>query len=361
MVGSTVNGKHVLLVPAPDLKVVVYGICKNEAKFAERFMVSTVGADQVIVCDTGSTDGTQEILRGLGATVYDIVVSPWRFDLARNMALLYVQEADVAISMDMDEVLLPGWRDVIESKWQAKTTMLRYPFIHNWDDEAQTIPRLSVWGFKVHCPWAYLWRYPIHETLELRDIATQENIVTLDREILRHYPDPLKLERWDRIELLRKAVSELPDDQRMSHLYGRELWFHGQYEEAVVELKRHLSITQPYIEPQDDADGIGQTRSTSCRLIGRCLMAIRGSPDEIMVWLLRSVGESPSQREPWMWLAHGWLTVGDRESAQAAAKRGLAITDRLRSIEVEEQCWGKGAEVLVREIKKVKRGGKHRG
>ena len=39
-------------------RVYVYAICKNEEKFAARWMASMGEADGVYVLDTGSTDGT---------------------------------------------------------------------------------------------------------------------------------------------------------------------------------------------------------------------------------------------------------------------------------------------------------------
>ena len=44
-------------------KVCVYAICKNEAKFVRRWMDSMREADWVVVLDTGSDDGTPEMLR----------------------------------------------------------------------------------------------------------------------------------------------------------------------------------------------------------------------------------------------------------------------------------------------------------
>ena len=326
--------------------MIVYGICKDEAKFAERFMHSMVGVDQVILCDTGSTDGTPDLLRALGATVHEITVSPWRFDLARNMALSHVPaDASVCISMDLDEVLLPDWRERLEVAWTPETTMLRYPFIHNWQDRDQTIPRLSVWGFKIHSRHGYVWRYPIHETLVRTEPG--ECVTTCDRELIRHYPDPDKQERWSRIALLKQAAEEYPDDQRCAHLYGRELWFHRRCEEAMAELKRHLAISSRYLEPSEDTDGIAQTRSTSCRLIAYCLHQLGRDTNEIAVWMLRSLAENPSQREPWIRLAQFWLAVGDHTSAYSCAQRGLAITDRVRSIEIEEECWGESVDKLL--------------
>ena len=86
------------------LKIVVYAICHNEAKFVERWMESMMEADEVVVLDTGSNDGTPDLLKSLGAKVdvkqyakwgsiagYKRIVAdgketPWRFDWARNEA-----------------------------------------------------------------------------------------------------------------------------------------------------------------------------------------------------------------------------------------------------------------------------------
>ena len=45
------------------MKIYVYAIAKNEAAFARRWMASMAEADGVYVLDTGSTDGTAELLR----------------------------------------------------------------------------------------------------------------------------------------------------------------------------------------------------------------------------------------------------------------------------------------------------------
>lgn len=68
-------------------KVCVYAICKNEEKFADRWMDSMGEADLVVVLDTGSEDGTAERLRARGAQVTVEQILPWRFDAARNPGL----------------------------------------------------------------------------------------------------------------------------------------------------------------------------------------------------------------------------------------------------------------------------------
>ena len=72
------------------MKIAVYSISLNEIKHVDRYMQACQGADYIIVADTGSTDGTPERLKELGATVHSITIKPWRFDDARNAALALV-------------------------------------------------------------------------------------------------------------------------------------------------------------------------------------------------------------------------------------------------------------------------------
>ena len=93
------------------MKVYVYAICKNESKFARRWMESMSEADAVYVLDTGSEDDTVQLLREAGAIVEIQEFRPWRFDRARNRSLEMVPEdADVCVCTDLDELFHPGWR-----------------------------------------------------------------------------------------------------------------------------------------------------------------------------------------------------------------------------------------------------------
>ena len=96
-------------------RIYVYAICKNEEKFAESWVRSMQEADGICVLDTGSTDGTAERLRELGAHVTQEAVTPWRFDTARNRSLeLVPEDADLCVCTDLDEVFRPGWRTAME-------------------------------------------------------------------------------------------------------------------------------------------------------------------------------------------------------------------------------------------------------
>jgi cellulose synthase/poly-beta-1,6-N-acetylglucosamine synthase-like glycosyltransferase len=46
-----------------DYKICVYAICKNETEWIERWLTNMSEADYIVVLDTGSTDGSYEMLK----------------------------------------------------------------------------------------------------------------------------------------------------------------------------------------------------------------------------------------------------------------------------------------------------------
>ena len=85
------------------MKIAVYAICKNERQFIDRWAKTVEGADEVVVVDTGSQDGSAELLREKGFRVYEERFTPWRFDTARNRSLSLVSEdADACVCLDLD-------------------------------------------------------------------------------------------------------------------------------------------------------------------------------------------------------------------------------------------------------------------
>lgn len=82
-------------------------IVKNEEKNLIRCLSNTKPAvDEIIVVDTGSTDGTRDIAAALGAKVFDI---PWQDDFseARNTSISKATGKWILV-LDADEVIAPG-------------------------------------------------------------------------------------------------------------------------------------------------------------------------------------------------------------------------------------------------------------
>ena len=94
-----------------DKKICVYAICKNESKFISQWLDNMSEADYIVVLDTGSTDGTFELLKEdpRVTRVEQKIINPWRFDVARNESMklipkdaetLYVQILMNYLKMD---------------------------------------------------------------------------------------------------------------------------------------------------------------------------------------------------------------------------------------------------------------------
>jgi glycosyltransferase involved in cell wall biosynthesis len=93
-----------------SLSVIV--ITKNEAPVIERCLSSVAWADQIVVVDTQSTDGTAEIAQRLGAKVES--TSDWPgFGPQKNRALA-LATGDWVLSIDADEWVTPALRAEIE-------------------------------------------------------------------------------------------------------------------------------------------------------------------------------------------------------------------------------------------------------
>ena len=90
-----------LPVSPPRLSVIV--ITRNEATRLARCLASVRGADELIVVDSGSTDGTVELARSLGARVE--VTPDWPgFGAQKNRALALAR-GEWVLSLDADEWL----------------------------------------------------------------------------------------------------------------------------------------------------------------------------------------------------------------------------------------------------------------
>jgi hypothetical protein len=160
--GATHDEIAVLVYRKP--KIAVYAISKNEEMFVKRFCESSKDADLILIADTGSNDKTVELARDCGALVYEININPWRFDKARDAALALIPgDFDICVSLDLDEVLQPGWRAEIERVWKSDTTRLRYKFDWGQGTIGITlvmstlflIPAQPRFGRTLTCYWLY--------------------------------------------------------------------------------------------------------------------------------------------------------------------------------------------------------------
>lgn len=303
------------------MRIGIYAIAKNEAKHVERFITAASDADHILIADTGSTDDTIDIARALEADVYSISVNPWRFDYARNTALaLLPADIDVCISVDMDEIMLPGWRQAVEAAWTPGTTRLQYRFDNGGGQVYNCL--------KAHARHGYTWRFPIHEYVGPIDPAA-ERIAVTGHVLTRHDPDKSK-SRGQYMTLLDAAVAETPDCARMSFYRGRELYYMGRWREAVAEFERYLALPNATWNIE---------RGYAMRIMGRCYVRLDNGR-EAQKWLRRACAELPTHREPWVDLADACQTWGLWVECFHAAAQAVNIQTPTHDFTGDPDAWG---------------------
>ena len=303
------------------MKICVYAISKNEINFIDRFYQSAKAADLVVLADTGSTDGTRERARELGITTHDIYIHPWRFDVARNVALgLIPSDVDVCISLDVDEVLMPGWREEIERVWTKETTRLQY----RYDWSKGHIFNAT----KIHHRKGYVWQSICHEMI-FPDPRHTEVWATTDFLLIRHLPDDTK-SRSDYLPQLQANALEQPYNARNSYYYARELYFNQQYDASIAEFSRYLDLP--------DAKWYHE-RSYALRTIAKCYLA-KGMVLEAKQAAKKATKEAENLRENWCLLAEICQKEGNWGGSYQAASRALKIQKREYAYTSDERVWG---------------------
>lgn len=301
------------------MKIAVYAISKNEEMFVERFCKSAKDADLILIADTGSTDNTVALAKQHGATVYNIAITPWRFDKARDAALALIpRDFDVCISLDLDEELQEGWREEIEKVWQENTTRLRYKF--DWG------VGIVFYYEKIHHRHGYHWHHPCHE-YPVADKRITEVWAQTDKLLVVHKPDPTK-SRGQYLDLLKLAVDEDPRCPRNAFYYARELTFYKQWLEAVVALNKYLAMPEA-TWPNE--------RCYAMRLLSQCYEELG---QDGTGWLEKACNESPNTREPWTELAMLYYRRGNWQQCYNAVLNALAIKDKTLVYTMDPSVWG---------------------
>lgn len=105
-------------VPMPSLSIVI--LTRNEARNIVECVRSARFADEVVVLDSGSTDGTPELARAEGAKVSTSTDWPG-FGPQKNRALA-LATGDWVFSLDADEVITGPLREAIVAAMRAPGT-----------------------------------------------------------------------------------------------------------------------------------------------------------------------------------------------------------------------------------------------
>jgi len=305
------------------MKIAVYTIALNEEQFVETWYNSAKNADYLLIADTGSTDGTIEKARELGITVVPIAIKPWRFDDARNASLaLLPADIDMCICLDMDEVLVEGWRELLET---TTAPQISYKYTWSWKDASEKVPGFVYAGNKVHARFGYRWTDLIHEVLLPEQRFLEEHYEEyLEGFEIHHHPDQSK-SRSSYIDLLKVALAENSNNPRLTLYHARELGARGLVSEAKSEFKRFLKIANPH--------NINE-RSLAYRHLAQI------DPKNRESYLLKAAEITPTRREPLVSLAVYYFKQENWAHALMYCNKALDITFKTLDYTMGEYAWG---------------------
>lgn len=237
-------------------------IAKNEAHCIARMLESARGiVSEIIVVDTGSTDGTQEIAAAFGARVSAV---PWSDDFAgaRNASLSLASRPWILV-LDADEELSPESGAIILDRVAGSLMAYSFERYHySWLPDASSsilvTPEMPAYArgarayFRTHdirlLPNDPRVRFvgAVHETVE--DSLYQAG-VPYERcpAIIHHFGHLIGEERKREkasqyLALARRKVSDNPADWRAWYHLGIELQNHTHHAEAVEVFARARSL-----------------------------------------------------------------------------------------------------------------------
>lgn len=311
------------------MKIAVLAIAKNEGKHVERWINSALDADNIILVDTGSTDATYEMaLDHPRVTAHKISLAVWRFDIARNTALSLVPaDVDWVINLDLDEVLLPGWRQAMEKTIQENPgcNRLHYHYVWNWVSPG--VPQTSFNRDMIHTRRGWLWKNPVHEVL--KPLGQKDQIAFCPGLQVHHFADDTK-PRTQYLHLLKLSTLEDKDSPRNFYYYARELFNYNVLDEARAQFENYLALPGANFSAE---------RSEAYKYLSAINMK-KGDVEDALKMARMAVVEAPNRREGWLQLARVCRETSRWHECFSAAMSCIGITDRSGTFLDSAEAWG---------------------
>lgn len=304
--------------------VAVHTIVRNEAAHIERWAESAQGADVLFLADTGSEDETVKIARGLGVGVASIRVDPWRFDLARNAGLAMLPEdVDIVITLDADEILVPGWRAALDAAVSERPTARRWSYNYVWNWVAPGVPDVVFTADRCYSRTGWRWHGAVHEVLVPSGLmAPGDGMATPAGFGIEHYADDAKSRR-SYLPLLQLAVAEEPRNPRQRFYLAREYFFDSNWNQARETFTDFLAMPEA-TWPAERAEAY------------RYLAKMDVDPER---WLLHAIAEDPHRRDAAVDLMDLYAEQERWAEAKAMATRAMRVRTRPGDYMTSARTW----------------------
>ncbi|MBM3199171.1 MAG: glycosyltransferase, partial [Chlamydiae bacterium] len=215
-------------------------IVKNETQVLERCLNSTKSLiDYWVIVDTGSTDGTQQLIRDcLKDIPGELYERPWvNFEYNRNEALQLAQgKADYALFLDADERLI-----VSEDFISCPPLELDYYF-SAFRETTDPLGFFKVLLVNLHKDWS--WVGVLHETLQSSNAKTSDVLPGIT--CLRDTPssarsqDPQKYQKD--VKVLEEALAKDPYNSRHVFYLAQSYANSKDYPSALKNYQKRVAM-----------------------------------------------------------------------------------------------------------------------
>ena len=229
-----------------QLKIAVYGICKDEFVNVDKYVKCFSKADYLCLLDTGSTDGTWEYLQEAQKIYPNLIIdqqiiTPWRYDTARNKSLeLVPKDTTLYFMVDLDEIIKEdNWVQVIKDYWNPLMQRGAYVYNRRVDENTGAVVQKFI-EYRIHTNG---WHYEgiVHE--QLNNVANSREFFSDEcisvPIVVWHYPTTPNREIY--IELCERGVEEEPNNWIMHLQLAAEYEVHDLYEKAANEYRKILA------------------------------------------------------------------------------------------------------------------------
>jgi glycosyltransferase involved in cell wall biosynthesis len=223
-------------------KISVCLIVKNEEKSIADCLKSVQDTDEIIILDTGSTDGTEQAITRLNLPTNGRYIKgeyQWKDDFAhaRNAALSHCT-GDWVLVIDADEVLEPG--GIAKLRQAAMGASGRTLFIKLRGEGSQSVHE-SIRFFKQGVKYVGA----AHEAPDTNDGER------CDVEICYGYSPTHKLDPDRMLRILSSENVKNPQDTRTLYYLAREYWYRKKYSEAEALFSRYVKMSKFVAERAD--------------------------------------------------------------------------------------------------------------
>lgn len=274
-------------------------IVKNEESVLARCLDSARPlVDEIVICDTGSTDHTKSIALEYTDRVYDF---EWidDFAAARNFSFSKAT-MDYILWLDADDVIEQADRDAFcafKKVLAPPVDIVMMPYHVAFDEKGN--PTMTYQRERLlRRDRGYRWESPIHEAIIPSGHIIHCPIAVCHRKIGPGDPD----RNLHIFETMLAGGSRL--DPRQHFYYARELMYHERYDEAIRELTAFL----------DRGEGWAENCITACQDLSSCYLA-QGKREDARRALCRSFCYDAPRAEVCCALGSSFLSSGDMQSA----------------------------------------------